>query len=87
MNEAGFGGFTSGNWQGLFARRGTPAPVIQRLHQTVTRAMNSDTARAEFARALATITVSATPEQFAAQLITERARWEKALAQAGLALQ
>ncbi len=84
LNEAGFGDYASGIWQGLFVRHGAPAEVIKRLHQVVAKAMTSDVARAEFAKANATITLSDTPEQFAAQLKVERARWVQALQQAGL---
>jgi tripartite-type tricarboxylate transporter receptor subunit TctC len=86
MNEAGFGGYASGMWQGLFARSGTPTDLIKRLHQVVAKAMTSDHARAEFSKANATITLSSTSEQFAAELKIERAQWEKALEQAGLVL-
>ena len=84
MEEAGYGGFASGNWQGLFARRGTADDVVQRLFQTVSRAMASETARAEFGKALAAITVSGSPAQFAEQLMAERGRWVKGIEQAGL---
>jgi tripartite-type tricarboxylate transporter receptor subunit TctC len=41
--EAGIAGFTFSTWTGLFAPRGTPKPIIERLNTEVTFAL-SDTA-------------------------------------------
>ncbi len=84
MDEAGFGGYAVGMWQGLFARRGTPEQMVRLLFRDVVKAMRADGALNALKKADAAVVLSDSPEQFAAELRIERARWEKALAQAGL---
>jgi tripartite-type tricarboxylate transporter receptor subunit TctC len=77
MTESGFAEIGTGNWQGLFAARGTPPDIIRALHAAAVQAMNSPAARAEIAKVNATVETSATPETLAAEIATEMAKWEK----------
>jgi tripartite-type tricarboxylate transporter receptor subunit TctC len=75
MAEARYAGIGTGNWQGLFASRRTPAAIIDRLHRAVIMAMGTDAARQVFAAVNATIATSASPEAFAAEIRSEMVKW------------
>lgn len=78
MNELGFSGIASVNWQGLFAASGVSPDVVQTLHAAVTKAMATPEAGRAFAKVNAGIAVSVTPAAFADEIKAEMVRWEKA---------
>ena len=49
LNESGFPGFDVTSWFALLAPAGTPAPVIQKLHQETVRALAQPDVRKQFA--------------------------------------
>jgi tripartite-type tricarboxylate transporter receptor subunit TctC len=77
MAEAGYSGIGTGNWQGLFASRRTPAAIIDRLHRAVIAAMGTDAARQAFAAVNAPIATSASPAAFAEEIGLEMAKWQE----------
>jgi tripartite-type tricarboxylate transporter receptor subunit TctC len=81
MNELGFSGIASVNWQGLFAARGVSPEVVQTLHSAVAKAMGTPEAREAFANVNAGIAVSASPAAFADEIKAEMVRWEKTKAE------
>ena len=77
MAEAGVPGYAVTQWHGMLAPRGTPRPIVTRLQQDIVKAVQ----RPEVASRLAldgTDGIASTPEQFAAFLKSERARWTQA---------
>jgi len=50
MTEAGMPGFTMHDWQGLLARAGTPAAIVDRLNQALRESLASDEVAQAFAR-------------------------------------
>lgn len=74
MQEAGLAGFEALSWQGLFAPAGTPAPVLERLHAEVARAMADPAIRDAFA-AQGFAVESTPPAAFAAFVAAEVAKW------------
>lgn len=81
MNELGFSGIASVNWQGLFAARGVSPEVVQTLHSAVAKAMGTPEAREAFANVNAGIAVSASPAAFADEIKAEMVKWEKTKAE------
>jgi tripartite-type tricarboxylate transporter receptor subunit TctC len=77
MTESGYPGIGTGNWQGLFACRGTPPGIIARLHRATVAAMSTASAREAFESVDATITTSASPLEFAQQIETEMTAWRR----------
>jgi tripartite-type tricarboxylate transporter receptor subunit TctC len=76
MSEAGVPGFNVTQWHGLLVPRGTPRPVIDRLHAEIAKAVK----RPDFASRLAqdgTEPIGSTPKAFAAFLVSERDQWRK----------
>ncbi len=85
MAEAGFPGHESGAGAGLLAPAGTPPPVIARLHAETARLLaNGDTRDKLVAQGQEVI--GGTPQQFAAALREETARWAKVVKAANMKL-
>ena len=77
MVESGVPGFVVTQWHGMLAPRGTPKPVVERLHQDIVKA----TQRPEVVQRLAldgTDVIASTPQQFGTFLKSERQRWSSA---------
>ena len=76
MLEQGVPGFVVTQWHGIVAPRGTPRPVIDRMHKEIAKAV----LRPEVASRLAldgTEGIASTPKEFAAHLKSERDQWSK----------
>ncbi len=76
MIESGVPGFVVTQWHGMLAPRGTPRPVIERLHREIVKAVQ----RPEVASRLAldgTEGIASSPQEFTAHLKSEREQWEK----------
>jgi tripartite-type tricarboxylate transporter receptor subunit TctC len=83
MAESGVPGFIVTQWHGMLAPRGTPKPVIERLHREIARAVQ----RPEVAARLAldgTEGIASLPQEFAAHLASEREQWAKVVKQANI---
>jgi len=74
MAESGIAGFESYNWQGIIAPRGTPAAVVERLNRELNAILQSPGMREAIA-AQASEPVGGTPEEFAAFVKAEAAKW------------
>ena len=76
-------GYEASNWYGLMAPAGTPKPIVDRLHKDVVAVMNIPDLR----DTLATRGVDATsssPDEFAAYIRSETAKWGKVIRAANL---
>jgi tripartite-type tricarboxylate transporter receptor subunit TctC len=78
MDELGFSGIASVNWQALFAARSISPNIIQALHAAVAKAMVTPEAKEAFAKVNAGVAVSVSPATFADEIKAEMVRWEKA---------
>jgi tripartite-type tricarboxylate transporter receptor subunit TctC len=81
--ESGFPGFEANGWLGILVPNGTPPDVIARLNSEIGKVMQS----AEMKKQLLAQGVEArtsTPEQFAALIKSETAKWDKVIADAGI---
>jgi tripartite-type tricarboxylate transporter receptor subunit TctC len=77
MAESGFAGIGTGNWQGLFVPRGTPAEIVGLLHTAAVKAMNAPESRQAFDKVNAAIATSPSPDTFVAEISAEMLKWEK----------
>ena len=76
--EAGVPGFEVLSWYGLLAPAGTPAEIITRLNQEVTRGLNEPDS-VERIRAIGAEPMKSTPAEFGAFLKKEIAKWAKVI--------
>jgi len=86
MIEAGIPGFVVTQWHGIVAPAGTPRPIIDRLYRGIAKSLQHPDVIARIA-ADGTEGVGSTPQQFAAHMQAERAKWTQAIKQAGISLQ
>jgi len=83
MIEAGVPGYTALTWNGLLAPAGTPPDVIARLDDAIVKAMRSP-AMKELLAKIGQDPAWSTPEEFAAFLREETAKWSKVIAASGI---
>ena len=81
--EAGLPGFEYAGWTGIAAPAATPKPVVARLHAEITKAMASAEGRDWFA-SIGAEPGAMTPEEFAAFIRAEYAKWGKVVREAGI---
>ena len=72
--EAGVANYEANSWFGIAAPAATPAPIVARLAREIAAAVRTPAMQERFAKSGARL-VGDTPEQFAAQIRAERARW------------
>lgn len=83
MSEAGLPGFTGGTWFGVLAPTGTPAPVIERLHEAIAAIVRSPEVRQAFEQR-GIEPVGNTPREFSRFVETEIARWQALATRIGI---
>ena len=81
--EAGVPGFEALSWFGLLAPARTPRPVVARLAAETQRVLNLPDVRERIV-ALGAQPVGSTPQEYAAFIRTEIAKWEKVIRNAGV---
>ena len=77
MAEAGYPGIESVNWNGLFVPRGTPRPVVDKLHAATLRATQQPQVKASFDKAAVPLATSGSPEEFQGFVRDEQKRWAR----------
>ena len=74
--EAGVPAYEASAWNGLIAPRGTPAAVVSRLHAVAVEAIHHAEVKDRMLK-FGGFPVGGTPEEFAAFIRSERAKWGK----------
>ena len=69
--------------QGMLAPAGTPPAIVKRLHTDVVNILSQPDMREKLA-GLGFETVASTPDEFAAQIRIEVAKWTKVIKEAGI---
>jgi len=85
MQEAGVAGYEAGSWFGLLAPAGTPKDIVQKLSVETARILKLPEVN-ERLSALGATPVGGTPEEFAAFIRSEQAKWRKVIQQANIKL-
>jgi tripartite-type tricarboxylate transporter receptor subunit TctC len=83
--EQGIAGFTGSTWAGLLAPARTPAAVIKRVSDEVGRIVRLDDVKARL-EGMGTLPAGSTPEEFAAFIDAESAKWGKVIREAKVKL-
>ena len=81
--EAGVPGYEAVQWWGLLAPAGTPKEIISRLHKDTVSVLLTPDIRERFASE-GTEVVANSPEEFAAYMAIETAKWAKVVKNAGI---
>jgi tripartite-type tricarboxylate transporter receptor subunit TctC len=86
LNEAGVPGFDVSTWFAFFVPAGTPRPIIDKINADTLRALQSkDTT--ERMQSLGMNIAAGTPEQLAAHVTSEIARWGKVVREANIKIE
>jgi len=87
FSEAGITGFDVSAWYGLLAPAGTPKPVVTRIHDEVVKILATPEMKERFLTTIGGDPVGGTPEQFAADIKSDIARWAKIVRGSGIKLE
>ncbi len=82
VQESGVPGVVVNAWYGVLAPANTPAEIISRLRAETSRALLAPGVRADFA-ARGSEVIASTPEQFAAHIKAELAKWARMVKASG----
>jgi tripartite-type tricarboxylate transporter receptor subunit TctC len=74
-------------WYGLFVPVGTPAPIVKKIFEAATVAMQQPMVKAALAREGTEVSLSASPDAFAAFLAEDAKFWVKLVKDAGVKLE
>jgi tripartite-type tricarboxylate transporter receptor subunit TctC len=83
LAESGLPDFVVDSWVGVLAPARTPRPVVDRLHRELVEVLKEPDVRSRYST-LGIEPVGNTPDQFAAQIRADLARWEKVVRTAGI---
>lgn len=86
LNEAGVKGYEAALWTGLLAPAGTPQPIISRLNGEIAKIVELKDVQEALARQGAEAQTS-TPQEFAAFLKSEYAKWARVVKESGIRIQ
>jgi tripartite-type tricarboxylate transporter receptor subunit TctC len=86
LSEGGVPGFEASSWFGLVAPARTPRPIIERLAAETTKALQDPELQKRFGQLGARL-VGNPPDEFAAMILAERARWGELIKSAGIKLE
>jgi tripartite-type tricarboxylate transporter receptor subunit TctC len=83
MIEAGVPGFDMSSWQAVYAPKGTPKPIVQRLHAEIAKALKEPEVQAKLAGQFGMDVVAGGPEELAALMQKEIPRWAALVKKSG----
>jgi tripartite-type tricarboxylate transporter receptor subunit TctC len=83
--EQGVANFESGTWQGMLVARGTPEPVVRKLHAALVQVIRSPEVRSRLSGQGAEV-VTMEPAEQDRFFETERKRWAQVVAAANIKL-
>jgi tripartite-type tricarboxylate transporter receptor subunit TctC len=81
--ESGVPGFVVASWTGILAPAGTPKPIVDRLQREIAAVLADPEVKARY-EVLGIEPVGNTPEQFAAQIRADIAKYESVVKQANI---
>lgn len=83
MIESGISGFEMSSWQAVYAPKGTPKPIVQRLNAEIVKALKQPDVQAKLSGQLAMELVGSTPEELRDHMAREIPRWAELVKKSG----
>ncbi|BEP51592.1 MULTISPECIES: Bug family tripartite tricarboxylate transporter substrate binding protein [Variovorax] len=83
MIESGVPGFEMSSWQAVYAPKGTPKPIVQRLNAEIVKALKQPDVQAKLSGQLAMEIVGSTPEELRDHMAREIPRWAELVKKSG----
>ena len=79
-------GYLAPTWTGVIAPAGVPRPIVDKLNAAINKALLSDSFKEKF-KAIGDEPAGGTPEDFAATIKTDSAKWADVIKRAGVTLE
>jgi tripartite-type tricarboxylate transporter receptor subunit TctC len=83
MMEAGVPGFDVSSWQAIYAPKGTPKPIVQRLSQEIQKALKLPDMQEKLGKQMGMELVGGGPDELAALMAKEIPRWAALVKKSG----
>ena len=83
MIESGVAGFEMSSWQAVYAPKGTPKPIVQRLNAEIVKALKQPDVQAKLSGQLAMEIVGSTPDELRDHMAREIPRWAELVKKSG----
>jgi tripartite-type tricarboxylate transporter receptor subunit TctC len=83
MIESGLPGFEMSSWQAVYAPKGTPRPIVQRLSQEIQKALHQPDVQKKLGQQMGMEIVAGGPEELAALMAREIPRWAALVKKSG----
>ena len=83
MIESGVPGFEMSSWQAIYAPKGTPKAIVQKLNAEILKALKQPDVQAKLHDQLGMNIVGSTPEELAAHMDKEIPRWADLVKKSG----
>ena len=83
--ESGLPGYDASSWNGIVVPSGTPRPIVDKLNAEIVKIMQMPAVLERLAPD-GTLAISSTPEEFAAFIKSEQAKWSKVVREAKITI-
>jgi tripartite-type tricarboxylate transporter receptor subunit TctC len=83
MIESGVPGFEMSSWQAIYAPKGTPKPIVDRLHAEIAKVLKMPDVQAKLHDQLGMDLVGGSPQELAALMAREIPRWAALVKKSG----
>lgn len=83
MKEAGIEDFSMASWQAIYAPKGTPRPIVERLHTEIAKVLELPEVRKLFTETLGMQIVAGGPDVLADHMSKEIPRWAELVKKSG----
>jgi tripartite-type tricarboxylate transporter receptor subunit TctC len=83
--EAGVPGYLAPTWTGVIAPAGVPRPIVDKLNAAINKALTSESFKEKFAK-IGDEPAGGTPEEFAATIKADSAKWGEVVRRSGARL-
>jgi tripartite-type tricarboxylate transporter receptor subunit TctC len=83
MIESGVPGFEMSSWQAIYAPKGTPKPIVDKLHAEIAKALKMPDVQARLGGQLGMELVGGSPQQLADLMAKEIPRWAALVKKSG----
>jgi tripartite-type tricarboxylate transporter receptor subunit TctC len=80
--EAGVPGYAAPTWSGVIGPAGIPRPIVEKLNAAINRAIKSPAFKERFA-VIGDEPAGGTPEEFAATIAKDSAKWKEVVERSG----
>jgi tripartite-type tricarboxylate transporter receptor subunit TctC len=84
LAESGLPGYEAGSWYGLFAPAGTPPAIVEKINAETQRIFADPAFRDRVLAPSFIYSIASSPEQFAARIQSDSAKWGKVIREANI---